>query len=251
MAFGGSGLQTLTLSRFDDPRLCPVEAILTYISRSAGFRGHVHQLFVIVGECSKAASMQSISRWTKLFFNKAGLGQFTVHSGRSASSSCALLLGMPIDAILRHAGWKSKSSFVHRYMKHPLTAVTYKHGFSKVFGSKLGEHVTPSIDGRVQHFLAQSEVDNVLCRNNQNIGVIISTSPTSLHPSQSSSTWTARQQLSLKSPPSGQGMTSHLVPQQQAQTAGQLLPMPPMTRLCKHQPNPRYIKPRGHHTQSS
>ena len=24
MAFGGSGLQTLTLHRFDDPRLCPV-----------------------------------------------------------------------------------------------------------------------------------------------------------------------------------------------------------------------------------
>ena len=48
---------------------------------------------------------------------------------------------MPIDAILRHAGWKSKSSFVRRYMKYPLTAVTDKHGFSKVWGSKLGEHL--------------------------------------------------------------------------------------------------------------
>ena len=50
MAFGGSGLQTLTLHRFEDPRLCPVKAILIYIPRTAGFRGHAHQLFVIVGE---------------------------------------------------------------------------------------------------------------------------------------------------------------------------------------------------------
>ena len=101
MAFGGSGLQTLTLHRFvDDERLCPVQVILKYISRTAGFCGQVHRLFVIVGEWSKQASMQSISCWTKLILNKAGLGQFTVHSGRSASSSCALLLGMPIDAIL-------------------------------------------------------------------------------------------------------------------------------------------------------
>ena len=44
MAFGGSGLQTSTLHRFEDPRLCPVKVILTYISRTAGFQGFVHQL---------------------------------------------------------------------------------------------------------------------------------------------------------------------------------------------------------------
>ena len=127
--------------------------------------------------------MQSISCWTKLVLNKAGLGQFTVHSGRSASSSCALLLGMPIDAILRHAGWKLKSSFVHHYMKYPLTAVTDKHGFSKVWGSKLDERMTPSIDGRVQHFLTHSEVENVFCRKSQNAGATISTSVSGLHQS--------------------------------------------------------------------
>ena len=132
MAFGGTGLQTLTLHRFDDPRLCPVEVIVAYLARTSGFHCQVSELFVIVGKRSKAASMQSISRWTKLVLTKAGLGQFMVHSGRSASSSCALLLGMAIDAILRHAGWKSKSSFVCCYMKHCLTPVTDKHGFSKI-----------------------------------------------------------------------------------------------------------------------
>ena len=34
MASGGTGLQTLTLNRFEDKRLCPVEAILTYIART-------------------------------------------------------------------------------------------------------------------------------------------------------------------------------------------------------------------------
>ena len=201
MAFGGSGLQTLTLHRFvDDERLCPAQVILKYISRTAGFCGQVHRLFVIVGEWSKQASMQSISCWTKLILNKAGLGKFTVHSGRSASSSCALLLGMPIDAILRHAGWKSKSSFVRRYMKHPLTAVTDKHGFSKVWGLKLGERVTPSIDGRVQHFLAHSQVDDVFCRENQKEDAITSISVTELRQCPSSLIQTGKLQQSLKAP---------------------------------------------------
>ena len=99
----------------------------------------MRKLFVIVDEHSKAASMQSISRWMKLVLKKAGLGQFTVHSGRSACSTCAILLGMPIDPILRHAGWKSKSSFVWHYMKYPITTVSDNHGFSHVWGSKLGE----------------------------------------------------------------------------------------------------------------
>ena len=230
MAFGGSGLQTLTLHRFvDDERLCPVQVILKYISRTAGFRGQVHRLFVIVGEWSKQASMQSISCWTKLILNKAGLGKFTVHSGRSASSSYALLLGMPIDAILRHAGWKSKSSFVRRYMKHPLRAVTDKHGFSKVWGSKLGECVTPSIDGRVQHFLAHSQVDDVFCRENQKEDAITSISATELRQCPSSLIQTGKLQQSLKAPQPTLELTSCPVLQKMDLTTDRLLNTSPLT----------------------
>ena len=144
--------------------------------------------------------MQSLSRWTKLVLTKAGLGQFTVHSGISASSSCALLLGMPINAILRYAGWKSKSSFVCHYMKHTLTAVTDKHGFSKNWESKLGEGVKPCIDGRVQCFLAHSEVDHVFCRDAQSAGVTISTCQTAQHRSPSTSIQIVTPQLSSSTP---------------------------------------------------
>ena len=58
-------------------------------------------------------------------------GKFTVHSGRAAASSCALLLGMPIDSILRHVGWRSKHTFATRYMKMPSTTIEDRYGFSK------------------------------------------------------------------------------------------------------------------------
>ena len=136
MNFGGTALQTLVIEEFEDEKLCPVRAIECYIERSKGLRGSVTKLFIVTGFNPNAASIQSISRWAKRILKDAGLGEFTVHSGRSASASNALLLGLPISSILRKAGWHSESTFIKKYMKNPQCILHDVHGFSKMWSSE-------------------------------------------------------------------------------------------------------------------
>ena len=163
MAFGGTNLQTLVLRKFEESKLCPVSAINTYIARTSCFRGETSKLFVIVHDRPRGATIQTISRWTKKILCRAGLDKFTIHSGRAASASCALLLGMPIDSILRHAGWRSKSTFVRRYLKTPMTEVTDRHGFSKNWGHERGERITPVDDVTVRKFIKRNQT--ICCRD--------------------------------------------------------------------------------------
>ena len=163
MAFGGTNLQTLVLRKFEESKLCPVSAINTYIARTSCFRGKTSKLFVIVHDRPRGATIQTISRWTKKILCRAGLDKFTIHSGRAASASCALLLGMPIDSILRHAGWRSKSTFVRRYLKTPMTEVTDRHGFSKNWGHERGERITPVDDVTVRKFINRNQT--ICCRD--------------------------------------------------------------------------------------
>ena len=163
MAFGGTNLQTLILRKFEESKLCPVSAINTYIARTSCFRGETSKLFVIVHDRPRGATIQTISQWTKKILCRAGLDKFTIHSGRAASASCALLLGMPIDSILRHAGWRSKSTFVRRYLKTPMTEVTDRHGFSKNWGHERGECITPVDDETVRKFINRNQT--ICCRD--------------------------------------------------------------------------------------
>ena len=79
-----------------------------------------------------------------------------MHSGRVAASSCALLLGLPIDAISKQAGWKSKSTFVQNYMKTPLILrekLEDKHNFSTIWNDKESEHYQVKEDKKIDRFL--------------------------------------------------------------------------------------------------
>ena len=87
------GLQHLTLKRFPNPAICPVEALYTYLKRTLPFQANVNKVFIIVDQSPRPASRQTLSCWTKNILTKAGLGNFTVHSGCSTTSTCTLLLG--------------------------------------------------------------------------------------------------------------------------------------------------------------
>ena len=53
--------------------------------------------------------------------NGAGVdtAQFRVHSTRAASTPAALSSGVPMDVVLRAAGWSSESTFTRFYRKEP------------------------------------------------------------------------------------------------------------------------------------
>ena len=161
MNFSGGGLQTLVIEEFEDHMLCPVQAIECYIDRSKGLWGNVTKLFIITGFTPNAASIQSISRWAKRILKDAGLGEFTVHSGRSASVSNALLLGFPISSILRKAGWRSESTFIKKYMKNPQCMFHDVHGFSKMWSSERGQHLKNYAEITKNRFIDEFHVQGV------------------------------------------------------------------------------------------
>ena len=127
-----------------DRRLCLCTALLEYLSRTSGIR-QSDNLFVTVNKPHKSASQSTIARWIKLTLKLAGIDTdiFTPHSTRGAASSAARRANVPIDTILKTAGWSSSSTFAKYYNK-PLA----KGG---EFGRKINELINnaPNEDNSV------------------------------------------------------------------------------------------------------
>ena len=75
----------------------------------------------------RPASSYTISRWCKAILQEAGLGEFTLHSARSASSTKAILTGVPLEKVLENAAWGSMSSFVKQYLRPLKAAIQHKN----------------------------------------------------------------------------------------------------------------------------
>ena len=154
MVQGGVSLQALEIEYFEVKKLCHARVIDCYIELTAGIRIPVTKLFIIAGGNPKPAARQAISRCAKKILQDAGLGKFTVHSGHSASASNALLLGLPISAVMACAGWKSKSTFIKKYMKNPQCNLHDVHGFSRLWFLELGgEYFHDRLDTKAKQFV--------------------------------------------------------------------------------------------------
>ena len=122
-----SKLQLMSVKEFrPNILLCPVATLLAYIDRTKHKRDNVDELFILMTtqEARKAAP-GTIVRWAKDIMTSAGLGEFKVHSNRSATSTAALLLGMPLDMIVSKVGWLRSSTFTRHYLK-PVTGTSHK-----------------------------------------------------------------------------------------------------------------------------
>ena len=128
-----SKLQRITVCKFEgDSLLCPLTTLLAYLEMTHHRRGWVDHLFVLVTtQTPQRATRTSIVRWSKDIMTEAGLDKFPIHSTRSASSTSAFLMGLPLDCIVSRVGWMRASTFIKHYMK-PLTSKTP----SKKFKSK-------------------------------------------------------------------------------------------------------------------
>ena len=112
-------LQLMTIKEFEaNPLLCPLTTLLSYIECTKFRRGNVDNLFVLVTtQQPRAASRETVVRWGKEIMKLAGLGTFKIHSSHAASSTSALLMGMPLDHIIAKVGWVKASTFIKYYMK--------------------------------------------------------------------------------------------------------------------------------------
>ena len=104
-------------------KLCVVSVLKEYVRRTKDVRGSETKLLLSHQKPHKHVSKDTLARWLTVVLNKAGVDtqQFGAHSTRAASTSAAATCGVPVDVLLRAAGWSSESTFSRFYKKTPAT----------------------------------------------------------------------------------------------------------------------------------
>ena len=107
--------------------LCPAAALESLLERNREHRvvdditkRHLPtEVFLATKEPFQAVGRSTIARWLVTLIGRAGIDMHTYsgHSTRSASTSKAASLGVPIDVIVKQANWKLVSTFEKFYHK--------------------------------------------------------------------------------------------------------------------------------------
>lgn len=116
----GKHIGQLTFKAYaPDRRLCVVTVLKEYLKRTLEVRGKIQNLLLTTTKPTKAASRDTIRRWTKNALIQAGIDMtiFSPHSTRSASTSKAQASKLPLKTILQTAGWSTESTFSKYYCK--------------------------------------------------------------------------------------------------------------------------------------
>ena len=103
--------------KFDKPELCIVSHLQTYLHETKDIRGDVKSVFITSRKPYKVVSRDTVSRWVKTVMCHAGVNVelFAPGSTRGASSSKAFAAGVPIEEIMKKAGWLRESTFQKWY----------------------------------------------------------------------------------------------------------------------------------------
>ena len=100
-----------------DEYLCIVKVFSEYLERTKGLRVD-NKLLISTVKPHKSVSKSTVSRWVKFIMSKAGINScFKPHSTRAAATSKAKLYGVPLDIIIKTAGWSKASVFTKFYNK--------------------------------------------------------------------------------------------------------------------------------------
>lgn len=104
-----------------DKAICVRECLIEYLSRTEKLRSTDHLLTTTRKPYGKAARM-TMSRWVSETLRDAGVdtAHFSTHSTRAASTSKAKQAGLPLETILKKAGWSGESTF-RSYYDRPIT----------------------------------------------------------------------------------------------------------------------------------
>lgn len=102
-----------------DKRLCVYSTLSEYLNRTKDFRRENKCLFISFVKPFAPVTCSTISRWIRTVMASAGIDcdKYKAHSVRSASSSKAKLCNVPIDNILKVAGWSTAKTFAQFYNK--------------------------------------------------------------------------------------------------------------------------------------
>jgi len=111
---------TIELRAYDvDPDICVVDVLKTYLNKTEKFRNGINKLFISFHKPHKAVSRETISRWLNSVLREAGIDVniFKAHSTRAASCAKYKMDKVPVDEIMKKAGWKSNMVYKKFYDK--------------------------------------------------------------------------------------------------------------------------------------
>ena len=99
-------------------KLCVCTVLREYIRRTKHIRNSKYLLISYIKPHNQVTSA-TISRWLRTLMARAGIdtNTFKAHSVRSAASSKAMMINVPLKTILTSAGWSSDSTFKKYYYK--------------------------------------------------------------------------------------------------------------------------------------
>ena len=102
-----------------DRRIFVFKTLNEYIKRTEHLRKDENRLFISYIKPYSVVTTTTISRWIKTIMCSSGIdiNRFKSHSTRSASTSKAKLVGIPLSQILSVAGWSSDKTFSQYYEK--------------------------------------------------------------------------------------------------------------------------------------
>lgn len=116
----GKHIAPLEFNKHDNEKLCVISTMVEYLNRTSILRGQEKSLFISCVKPFKKVTKSTLARWVKQILEKAGIDIkiYGTHSCRSAASTKAALAGVPIDKVMKTAGWSSALTFYKFYFKH-------------------------------------------------------------------------------------------------------------------------------------
>ena len=111
----------------EDRRKCFYYTVSEYLSRTESLRGQESQLFISYTKPHKKVTSSTVGRWLKTIMAMAGIDvkSYRPHSIRAASTSKAYSVGVPIQEIMKMAGWANARTFALFYNKPIMTISNY------------------------------------------------------------------------------------------------------------------------------
>ena len=117
--------QVFTFKLFPTKELCLHTHLRQYISLTQTTEEF---LFLTFGGRRRRATKDTLARYVKSVLIAAGIPlRFAPHSVRSASSSAAIKAGVPVDTVLKQAGWARHTTFTRFYHRNTIPQSDYAH----------------------------------------------------------------------------------------------------------------------------
>ena len=115
-------------------RLCPVKAIRHFLLLARRIRAEAEN-FLFVSSRGKRAHIDTLRHWVVDLLEESGV-KATAGSCRSAATSSAFLRAIPIDVIMRSAGWARENTFRRYYQRQVLSEIVCENLMPSVSTSR-------------------------------------------------------------------------------------------------------------------